>query len=128
MTFLSTFPTLFSKLCLSVLYWFMGIKKIASGMFFSKLLTFELSLLNFEFLTTSLLTTSPNSFKSTGKVFNLSTSKSSTYIFKLSRPVRTLTNLLMSSLSTTPFQAIKLLTYLAAKLGVSTSVTSFNYF
>ena len=106
----------------------MGIKIVASGMLLSELFTFELSLLNFEFLTTSLLTTSPNSFKSTGKVFNLSTSKSSTYIFKLSRPVRTLTNLLMSSLSTTPFQAIKLLTNLAAKLGVSTSVTSFNYF
>ena len=104
----------------------MGIKIVASGMLFSNLFTFELSLLNFDFLTTSLLTTSRNSFKSTGTVFNLSTSKSSTSISKLLKPVTTLTNLLMSSLSATPFQAIKLL--LAAKLDVSTPVTSFNYF
>ena len=106
----------------------MWIKIVASGMLLSKLFSFKLSLLNFEFLTTCLLTTSPNSFKYTGKVFNLSTSKSSTSIFKLSKPVRTLTNLLMSSWSTTPFQAMKSLTNLAAKLGVSTPVTSFDYF
>ena len=105
----------------------MGIKIVASGMLLSELFTFELSLLNFEFLTTSLLTTTPNSFKSTGKVFNLSTSKSSTSILKLSKPVKTLTNLLSSSLSTTPFQAIKSLTSLAVKLRL-TPITPFNYF
>ena len=106
----------------------MWIKIVASGMLLSKLFSFKLSLLNFEYLTTCLLTTSPNSFKYTGKVFNLSTSKSSTSIFKLSKPVKTLTNLLMSNLSTTPFQAIKSLTCLLAKLGVSTPVTFFTYF
>ena len=105
----------------------MGIQIVASGMLLSELFTFELSLLNFEFLTTSLLTTTPNSFKSTGKVFNLLTSKSSTSILKLSRPVKTLTNLLSSSLSTTHFQAIKSLTNLAAKLHL-TPITPFNYF
>ena len=91
----------------------MGIKIVASGMLLSELFTFELSLLNFEFLTTSLLTTTPNSFKST--------------ILKLSKPVKTVTNLLSSSLSTTPFHAVKSLTNLAAKLRL-TPLTPFNYF
>ena len=48
----------FSKFCLSVLYWFMWINVVASGIFFSKLFTFVFSVLNFVFLTTSLVTTS----------------------------------------------------------------------
>ena len=36
-----------------------------------------------------------NNFKSTGIVFDLPTSKSSTFVFKLIKPVGTLTNLLV---------------------------------
>ena len=59
-----------------------------------------------------------------GTVFNLTTSKSSTFIFKFIKSVRTLAGFLMSSLSTSAFKAIKSL--LTAKLDVSTPVTSFN--
>ena len=67
-----------------------------------------------------------NIFKSTRKIFNLSTSKSSTFLFKLLKPCRTLTNLLMSSLSISAFKAITSLS--AAKLDVSTPVAFFNSF
>ena len=45
------------------------------------------------FLTTSLLNTSLNCFMYTRKVFNLPTSKSSSFAYKLFKPVGTLTNL-----------------------------------
>ena len=70
-------------------YWFMWNKVVASGVFFSKLITFILSVLSFVFLTTSLSTTSLTFFKSTGTVFNLPTSKSSTIVFKLLRLIGT---------------------------------------
>ena len=56
-------------------------------------------MLNFVFLTTSLSTTSLNFFKSIGTVFNLPTSKSSTFVLKLLKLVGT--SLLVSSLSNT---------------------------
>ena len=70
-------------------YWFMWNKVVASGVFFSKLITFVLSVLSFVFLTTSLSTTSLTFFKSTGTVFNLPISKSSTIVFKLLRLIGT---------------------------------------
>ena len=73
------------------------------------------------FLTTSLLTTSLYFFKSIGTIFKLLKSKSSTFVFKLFTKVETFTNLLMFSLSTSVFKAIKSL--LAAKLDVSTPVS-----
>ena len=57
-------------------------------------------MLNFLFFITSLSTASLNFFKSTGTVFNLPTSKSSTFAFILLKLVGTLVSLLMSSLST----------------------------
>ena len=90
-----------------------GVKVSKSGIHFSKLFSFVFSKLDFLFLTTSLSTTSLNFFKSTGKVFNLPTSKSSTFVFKLFKLVGTLVSLLMSSLSTLAFNAIK--SFLAAK-------------
>ena len=90
-----------------------GVKVSKSGIHFSKLFSFVFSKLYFLFLTTSLSTTSLNFFKSTGKVFNLPTSKSSTFVFKLFKLVGTLVSLLMSSLSTLAFNAIK--SFLAAK-------------
>ena len=71
-------------------------------------------LLNFAFLMTSFYTTS---LMSTGTVFNLPTSKSSTFIFKLFKLVGTLVSLLLSSLSTAAFKVIK--SFLAAKSDVS---------
>ena len=76
MAFINIF---FSKFCFPVLYWFMGIRMVALAMLFSKLFTVELSLLNYEFLTSSLLTTSLNFFKYTGTVCNLSISKTFTF-------------------------------------------------
>ena len=64
-------------------------------------------MLNFVFLTTSLFTKPFNLFKSTGMVFNLPTSKPSTFVFKSFELVGTLTSLLMSNLSTSAFKAIK---------------------
>ena len=57
-------------------------------------------MLNFLFFITSLSTASLNFFKSTGTVFNLPTSKSSTFVFILLELVGTLVSLLISSLST----------------------------
>ena len=85
----------------------MWIKVVASEIFFSKLFTFVFGVLNFVFLTTSLSTTSLNFYKSTGAVFNLPASKSSTIAFKLFKLVQTLTGLLMSNLSTSAFKALK---------------------
>ena len=72
------------------------------------------------FLTISLFTTSLNFFRFTGTVFDLATSKASTFVFKLFKLVGTLTNLLMSSLSISAFKAIKYL--LAVKSDVSTTI------
>ena len=83
-------------------------------------------MLNFVSLTTLLSTTSLNFFMSTGTVFNLSTSKSSTFVFKFFKLLGTLTNLLMSSLSTSAFKATK--SFLAAKSDVSTLVACSNSF
>ena len=57
-------------------------------------------MLNFLFFITSLSTASLNFFKSTGTVFNLPTSKSSTFALILLELVGTLVSLLISSLST----------------------------
>ena len=54
--FLSTYSIFSPKFYLSVLYWFMLIYVVASGISFSKLFTFAFSVLNFVFLTTSLST------------------------------------------------------------------------
>ena len=86
----------FSKMCSSVFicnfYWFMWNKAVASGIFSCKWFTFVFSVLNSVFLTTSLSTTSLNFFKSTGSVFNLPTSRSYTFAFKLNKLVETLTS------------------------------------
>ena len=73
-------------------------------------------MLNFVFLKTSLANTSLNFFKSTGTVFNLPTSESSTFAFKLFKLVGTLNNLLMSSLSTAAFKAINHLNQMYQRL------------
>ena len=65
-------------------------------------------------------------FKSTGTVFNLSASKSSSFVFKFFKPVETLTNLLISILSTLAIKAMKSLW--AAKLDVSTPAASYRSF
>ena len=78
------------------------------------------------FLTTSLSTISLNFFKSTGTVFSLPTSRSSTSVFKLFRLVGTLVSLLMSSLSTSAFKVVK--SFLPAKLEVSMPVAFSNSF
>ena len=93
----------------------MLINAVASGILFSNLFTFIFSMLNFAFLT-SLSTTLVIFFKSTGTVFNLPTSKSSTFVYKLFKPVRTLVSLLMSNLPTSAFKAMKY--FLAAKADV----------
>ena len=56
--FLSTSTIFFSKFSLSVLYGYMWINVVASGVFFSKQFTFVFSVLNFVFLTTLLSTVS----------------------------------------------------------------------
>ena len=48
-----------------------------------------------------------NFFKSTGTVFDLSTSKSSALVFRLFKLFRILPNLLIYSLSTSAFKAVK---------------------
>ena len=90
-----------------MLYWLMGIKVVASGIFLSNLLTSVFSVLNFVFFATSFFTTTFNFFKSIGTASYSSTSKSSTFVSKLFKIVWTLTNLLTSSLSTSVFKAIK---------------------
>ena len=61
-----------------------------------------------------------NFFKSIGTVFNLPTSKSSRFIFKLFWSVGILTGLLISSVSTSACKAMK--SFLAARLHISTPV------
>ena len=53
-------------------------------------------------------------------IFNLPTSKSSTFIFKLFKQIRTLVSLLMPSLSASDFKARK--SFLVAKSDVSMPV------
>ena len=79
----------------------------------------------FVFLTTCLCTTSPNFVKCTRIVFNLPISKSCPFAFKLFKPVAKLTNLLMSSYSTSAFKAAKPL--LVDKVDVSIPVACSNY-
>ena len=121
--FYSNVEFFFSKFCLSVLYWFVWTKVHASGILLSQLFTFVFSFLNFLFLATYLITASLHFFKSTSSVSNLPTS---TFVFKLFKPVGPLTNLLVPSLSTSAYKAIKY--PLASKLQVSTPVASLNYF
>ena len=64
-------------------------------------------MLNFVFLTTSLSTASLYFFRSTGTVFNLPTSKSSTFLKIFFKLVETLVSLLMSRCLTSDFKAIK---------------------
>ena len=80
-------------------------------------------MLNFVFLTTSLSTTFIF-LKSTGTVFTLPASKSSTFVFKLFNLAGTLTSLGMSNLSTSIFKSINFL--LAAKSDVSMPVSWSN--
>ena len=91
-----------------------------------KLFTFVSSVLNFVFLTTSLSTALLNYFKSTGKVFNFSTSNAFTLAFKLFKLFGTLVILLMSSLWNSAFKAIK--SFWATKSDVSMPVGCFNSF
>ena len=107
--------------------WFSYKKKkrvVASGIFFYKLFTFVFSVLNFVFLTTSLSTTSLKVFKATVTVFNLPTSKSFTFVFKLFKLIETI-NLLLFSLPTSAFKTMK--SFLAAKSDASTPV-AWSYF
>ena len=78
------------------------------------------------FLTTSFSTTLNHFIKSTETVFNLSRSKSSTFIFKLFKLVETLVSLFLSSLSTSAFKVIK--PFLAAISNVSMPVVRYNSF
>ena len=82
--------------------------------------------MNFLFFTTLFFITSLKFAKSMETVFNITASKSSTFIVKTLKLVGTLTNLLMSSLLTPAFKAKKKL--LAAKLDVSTPVACFDSF
>ena len=116
--FLSTSSAFFSKFCLSMFYWLMWIKVV-----FSNLFTFILSVLYFVFLTTSLFTTSLNIFESLGTfehlnhlLLFLNYSHQLNYL--------SISNLLMPSLSTLAFKAIKLL--LAVELNISAPAASFN--
>ena len=85
----------------------------------SKLLTFVFIVLKSVFLTTSLSTTSLV-FKSIGTVFNLPTSKSSTFVSELLKLVGTLTSLAISNLSSSAFKPKK--SFLPAKSDISTPV------
>ena len=82
-------------------------------------------MLNFVFLTTSLSTASLNFFKYKGTI-HLPTSKLSAFAFKLSKEVGALTNLLMSSLSTSTFKAVK--SFLAAKSDAPAPIACSNFF
>ena len=62
----------------------------------------------------------------TENFFNLQTSKSSTFVFKLFKLVGALASLLMSGLSTSPFKALK--SFLAAKSDVSMPAACSIYF
>ena len=94
--------------------------------FFSKLLTFALSVLNSVLFTICLFTTLFDFFKSIVTVVSLSKSKSFTFTYKFFKLVGTLTNSAMSNFLTSAFKRIR--SFLAAKSDVSTSVTWSNYF
>ena len=83
-------------------------------------------MLSFVFLTTSLYTKSVTFFKSTETVFDLPISQSSTFVFKLFELVGTLTNLLISNLSTSAFKARKF--FSAVKSDVLTPVARSQLF
>ena len=83
-------------------------------------------MLNFVFLATLLSTASLNFYNSIGTVFNIPTSKLSTFVFKAFKLVETLSNFLKPSLSTSTFKAIK--SFLEVKSDVSTNVASPNFF
>lgn len=68
--------------------------------------TFKFSMLYIITLINCLLSTSLTFLKPTGAVFNLSTSKSSTFAIKVFKLPRTLTNLAMPNLSTLTFKKI----------------------
>ena len=123
--FLSTSLFFLSKFCLSVLYWFMWIKAVPSGIFLSKLFTFVFSV-EFVFLITSLSTTSLYVFKPTGTVFNLPTSKSPTFVFKLFKLVETSVSWFMSSLLTSAFKVRK--NFLTTQSDASMPVSCSSYF
>ena len=72
------------------------------------------------FFTKSFFTTSIDFFKSKETDFNLPTSKSSTFTFKLLKLGETSTSLLMSNLSISGFNAMT--SFLVAKLDVPTPV------
>ena len=67
-----------------------------------------------------------NFVKSTETVFNLATSKSYIFVFKLFKLLVTLINLVMSSLRTSAFKLRK--SFLAAKSDVSTPIAWSNSF
>ena len=104
----------------------MRIKVVALVIFFSELFTLVFSVLNFLLLTTSLSYTSPDFFKSAGTVLNLPTSKSSSFVSKLFKLVGKLVSLLMSSLPTSAFKAIK--HFLEAKSDLTMPLVCSNYF
>ena len=86
-------------------------KEVTSGSLFCKVF-FVSSFLDFVFLTTSLTT----------KVFF----KSEEFVFTSFKPVETLTNYLLPSLSTSAFKAIKSLS--VVNVHVSIPVVLFNFF
>ena len=94
---------------------------VASAIVFSKLFTYVFRVLNFVFLATSLSTTSLVFFNSTGTVFNLPTSKSSTFVSKLFKIVGALKSVLMFSLSLSALQSKK--TFFAVRSDVLTPIT-----
>ena len=85
----------------------MSIKVVASRTFLFSLFTFAFSLLLTVFSITSLFTEWLNFLKHIRTICNSPTSKTSTFVFQLFKLVGTLTNLLMSSLSVSAFNAIK---------------------
>ena len=83
-------------------------------------------MLNFVFLTTLLSTASLNFYNSIGTVFNIPTSKLSTFVFKVFKLVETLSIFLRPSMSTSTFKTIK--SFLEVKADVSTNVASPKFF
>ena len=104
----------------------MCIQAVTSGILFSKLFTFVVSVLKFVFFTTCLSTTSFKFFKSLGTVFNLQKSKSFTFAFNLIKIAGTLMNLAMTNLSTSVFKTEN--SFLTAQADVSVTAASPNSF
>ena len=84
----------------------MWIKVVASGIFLSNLFAFVFSVLNFLFWTTVLFTTSLF-YSNLQEPFSTYQHVNHPLLLKLFMVVETLTNLLMSSLSTLAFKSIK---------------------